>query len=96
MSVKRRRWDTGPLLAGQSRTVNLQKYDRWYAEASTPMKQRKVLVVGVRVDHRLFRSIESASLWKLDPTQSQLTGNLELLCQDLVRSMGEKEALRTI
>ena len=32
------------------------------------MKQRKLLVDRVRVDHRLYRSKESASLWKLDPT----------------------------
>ena len=36
--------------------VNLQKYVQLYAEVSTPMKQRKLLVDRVRVEHRLFRS----------------------------------------
>ena len=37
-------------------TGNLQKYVQLYAEVSTPMKQRKLVVDRVRVEHRLFRS----------------------------------------
>ena len=40
----------------QVNKINLQKYVQLYVEVSTPMKQRKLLVDRVRVEHRLFRS----------------------------------------
>ena len=37
------------------------------------MKQQKLVVDRVRVEHRLFALVESASLRKLDPTQYPLS-----------------------
>ena len=50
-------------------TVNLQKFLQWYRAVSTPMKQQNVVVHRVRVEHRFFVLVESASFRKLDPTQ---------------------------
>ena len=48
-------------------SANLQKFVHLYAAVSTPMKQRIVVVDGVRVEHRLFRSSRKR--------QSQETGS---------------------
>ena len=71
-------------------------------EVSTPMKQRKLLVDRVRVEHRLFcssrkrQSLETgsytvtASLGNACYIRDVAEGVLETLYQDIIRSAGEK------